>query len=141
MPKYAVISVGKDNTYGHPHDEVLSRLRDAGIKTFRTDLQGDIICTSDGKTVTFKPTRNADANVFNPPSGNQSSGNTQSNPDVSKDENANETSYVLNTNSKKFHYPSCSSAKDISASNKKEVNSTRDALIKQGYSPCGRCKP
>lgn len=53
MPQYAVISVGKDNSYGHPHDEVLSRLRDADVTVLRTDERGDIICESDGKTVTF----------------------------------------------------------------------------------------
>lgn len=52
-PTYAVISVGADNNYGHPTDEVLSRLRDADVTLYRTDLQGDILCTSDGKTVTF----------------------------------------------------------------------------------------
>ncbi len=143
MPEYAVISVGKDNTYGHPHDEVLSRLKDAGVKTFRTDLQGDIICTSDGKTVTFKPSKNANINVFNPPSNDQS--NT-SKPDESKEpsqseDNGKETKYILNTNSKKFHYPDCSSAKTISDKNKKEFTGTREELIKQGYEPCGRCDP
>lgn len=54
QPKYAVISVGADNSYGHPHDAVTSRLRDADVEVYRTDLQGDIICTSDGKTVTFR---------------------------------------------------------------------------------------
>ena len=63
-PEYAVISVGKGNTYGHPTTEVLSRLRDAEVTTFRTDLQGDIICVSDGKTVTFTVTRNVNADVF-----------------------------------------------------------------------------
>lgn len=60
MPKYAVISVGKDNSYGHPHENTLSRLRDAGVIVYRTDMQGDIICTSDGKTVSFAAERNAD---------------------------------------------------------------------------------
>lgn len=49
--------------------------------------------------------------------------------------------YVLNTNSKKFHYPSCSSADDIKASNRKDVVATREELIEQGYDPCGRCHP
>lgn len=53
-PKYAVISVGAGNDYGHPHDSVTSRLRDADVTVYRTDRDGDIICTSDGKTVTFK---------------------------------------------------------------------------------------
>ena len=54
MPRYAVISVGKDNSYGHPDEKVLSRLRDADVTVFRTDEAGDVICTSDGKTVTFQ---------------------------------------------------------------------------------------
>lgn len=54
MPKYAVISVEKDNEYGHPTDNTLSRLRDANVQVLRTDLHGTIICHSDGKTVTFE---------------------------------------------------------------------------------------
>lgn len=53
MPKYAVISVGKNNTYGHPSEDVLSRLQDADTEVYRTDIHGDIICTSDGQTLTF----------------------------------------------------------------------------------------
>jgi competence protein ComEC len=54
MPQYAVISVGVENTYNHPEDVILSRLRDADVKTFRTDLDGDLYCTSDGRKVTFQ---------------------------------------------------------------------------------------
>lgn len=64
MPEYAVICVGTDNTYGHPTNDTLSRLRDAEVKTFRTDKQGDIICVSDGNTVTFTPSRNADMDMY-----------------------------------------------------------------------------
>lgn len=64
MPEYAVISVGKKNDYGHPHNETLSRLRDAGVTLFRSDLQGDIICTSDGKKVSFTVGRNAGINTY-----------------------------------------------------------------------------
>ncbi|MDO4442499.1 MAG: DNA/RNA non-specific endonuclease [Slackia sp.] len=52
-----------------------------------------------------------------------------------------EANYILNTNSKKFHDPSCPSADDISARNKREYTGTRDALIDEGYEPCGRCNP
>lgn len=52
-PKYAVISVGKDNKYGHPHPETLAKLSEAGVQIFRTDLQGTIVAVSDGKTITF----------------------------------------------------------------------------------------
>lgn len=63
---YAVISVGAGNSYGHPTEAVLSRLRDADVITFRTDLQGHIICTSDGQQVSFTVQRNADANTLEP---------------------------------------------------------------------------
>ena len=49
--------------------------------------------------------------------------------------------YVLNTNTKKFHNPGCSSAKSTKEENKETYKGTREALIKQGYEPCGRCKP
>ena len=55
MPKYAVISVGKGNSYGHPSEIILSRLRDAGAEVFRTDELGSIECISDGTTITFNP--------------------------------------------------------------------------------------
>ncbi len=50
-------------------------------------------------------------------------------------------SYVLNTNSKKFHYPSCSSVGNIASHNREDVHETRDFLISEGYSPCGNCHP
>lgn len=54
MPTYAVISCGRDNSYGHPHAEVLSRLADVGATVYRTDERGTITCRSNGEKVTFK---------------------------------------------------------------------------------------
>ena len=51
------------------------------------------------------------------------------------------TQYTLNTSSKKFHYPSCYSAKKISEKNKGSYTGSRDELIADGYSPCGNCDP
>ena len=51
------------------------------------------------------------------------------------------TEYILNTNTKKFHYPSCSSVKQMKASNKKEYTGSRDDLIAQGYDSCKKCNP
>ena len=51
------------------------------------------------------------------------------------------TEYILNTNTKKFHYPSCSSVKQMKASNNKEYTGSRDDLIAQGYDPCKKCNP
>lgn len=55
--------------------------------------------------------------------------------------NASEKTYVLNENTKKFHTPECSGAKDIKEENKRSFTGSREELIKEGYSPCGRCKP
>lgn len=52
-----------------------------------------------------------------------------------------EITYILNKNTKKFHYPSCSSVREMKESNKKNFTGTRDEAISQGYSPCGRCHP
>lgn len=49
--------------------------------------------------------------------------------------------YILNTNSKKFHYPDCSSVDQMNESNKQEFFGTRDEAIAMGYDPCGRCNP
>lgn len=51
------------------------------------------------------------------------------------------TKYILNTNSKRFHYPACGSAKQISEKNYAESTLSRDELIAQGYKPCGNCDP
>ncbi|WP_319001006.1 ComEC/Rec2 family competence protein [Clostridium estertheticum] len=52
-PKYAVISVGKDNSYGHPHKSTMDKLKAKGVKVYRTDESGTIVATSDGKNITF----------------------------------------------------------------------------------------
>lgn len=54
---------------------------------------------------------------------------------------ASQADYILNTNTKKFHYPTCSSVNDMKEKNKQEFFGTRDETIALGYSPCGRCMP
>lgn len=63
----------------------------------------------------------------------------KSDSEVSHTEQTN--TYVLNTNSKKFHNPDCSSVSKISENNKQVFEGTREELIDDGYSPCGICKP
>lgn len=52
-----------------------------------------------------------------------------------------ESTYILNTSSRKFHKPDCGSVETISPSNKKSYTGTREELINQGYEACGKCKP
>lgn len=121
MPEYAVISCGVNNDYGHPHDEVMSRLADARITIYRTDEQGHIVCTSDGAAVRFETERSVP-------------------PQTPLPEDYCET-FVLNTNSRKFHDPDCGGVDDISERNRQDYYGTRQALLDQGYEPCGRCDP
>ncbi len=60
---------------------------------------------------------------------------------VEEDRKEAEITYVLNKNTKKFHFPSCTSAKKIAAYNKEEVEWNRKECIANGYEPCGNCKP
>ena len=129
-PTYAVISCGKDNSYGHPHSETLAKLSSAGVEVLRTDELGDIYCTSDGTEVTFsygeyhKDSDTSAAEIEEPQQ-----------PDTISE------TYILNTNSRKFHRPDCSSTSQISDANREEYTGTREELIEQGYTPCGYCKP
>ncbi len=133
MPELAVISCGADNPYGHPTESVLSRLRDADVTVYRTDLHGDITVTFDGEawSVTTEksgsePETENDVAGAAGAVGSESSG---------KD-------YVANKNTKKFHFPDCGSVAKMKESNRKYFNDvTREYMIEQGYAPCGNCKP
>ncbi len=136
MPEYAVISVG-ENQYGHPSEQVLSRLRDAGARVLRTDMQGHIVLRSDGRRVTAEVQRNegADTLAVNTPAPTAP-------PKTSPTESeAGEGNYVLNVKTGKFHYPSCPSAAEISEANRREFSGSREELIGMGYEPCKRCRP
>ncbi len=129
-PEYAVISVGKDNPYGHPAEGTLSRLRDADVKVYRTDECGTIICRSDGSSVSFTTEKG--------PKG-------PSSDDRGKGTEAGEipegTTYVLNTNTLVFHYPDCPSVSKMSEKNKLCFSGTREEVLAMHYRPCGVCKP
>ena len=66
----------------------------------------------------------------NETAGNPSSGDT-----------SGQQTYILNTNTHKFHLPDCSGAADIKGKNREEYTGTREELTSQGYEPCGRCHP
>lgn len=144
MPEDAVISVGSDNSYGHPTEAVLSRLNDAGVTVFRTDLNGDIICRSDGSTVTFSVKKNADRVAF--PTGKgiepiKDTENGEKSEISERDEpdSAQEAAFVLNLSSKKYHRPSCEHVDEIKEKNRSDYFGTEQKLIEMGYTACGAC--
>lgn len=130
MPEIAVISVGRDNSYGHPDEAVLSRLSDADAAVYRTDELGDVTVVSDGERLTVTSSRGGGPDEAAPPSSSASS------PALSAPEEAG--AYIGNLNSKKFHVPTCGSLPD---EDNRIYFSTRDAAVSAGYSPCGNCNP
>ncbi len=53
-PKYAVISCGEGNSYGHPNQETLDKLNAMGVTIYRTDLNGTVICRTDGNSYSWE---------------------------------------------------------------------------------------
>ena len=112
--EYAVIQVGTGNSYGHPHELILSRLRDADMTVYRTDLQGHIVCTSDGKAVSFETGRTVA--VTNP----------TEEPET----------FIGNKNSKKFHLDTCSG---LPKEENQVIFESYDDAVEAGYEPCSKC--
>lgn len=121
MPEIAVISVA-EGKYGHPAEAVLSRFRDSDTKVYRTDMQGHIKITSDGKALTVTTNKNQDI---------------ETNPTIPSPP-AQNTSYIGNQNSLKFHYEDCSS---LPKEENRVYFTTREDAVSSGYSPCGKCEP
>jgi competence protein ComEC len=135
-PKYAVISCGLNNSYGHPTNEVLSRLRDADVTLYRTDLQGTIIATTNGYSIHFTTEKNSDIDTIQLPANS-----TQTSQNDNTDTDSSTNSYIINKSSKKFHFPDCSGVQDMKEINKLEYTGSRQELIDKGYTPCGICNP
>ena len=123
------------------------------MKTYRTDLQGTITAVSDGKKVTFQTERNAESNTLDQAGPGQKNETHQKDETGQKNEvvpsagkaaasdSSAEKTYVLNTNTHKFHDPDCSSVSQMKEKNKRIVTESRDQIIADGYEPCGRCHP
>lgn len=130
--KTAVISCGTDNKYGHPHAETMTKLKTMKLTVYRTDLQGTIIATSDGKKITFKTKKSV---------SNTSSAGTQTTVQATKkpsSQNTSSTTYIGNKNSKKFHLPTC---KSLPSAKNRVKFSSRQKAINSGYQPCKNCNP
>jgi competence protein ComEC len=112
-PDYAVISLGKDNTYGHPHREIIEALEGRNIITLRTDILGNIVFKTDGKNIELINDVNLDKSNKN-------------------DENI----YIGNINSKIFHIDNCS---HLPKKANQILLKGKENALKQGYKPHSIC--
>ena len=117
-PEYAVISVGTDNSYGHPHDEIVDRYSDAGVPMFRTDELGTILAVSDGNEITITWE------------------NRHAQPDDVQPAEDFGAGFIGNKNSRKFHAPTCDSLPG--EKNRVEFETYKEA-VEAGYTPCSGC--
>lgn len=147
-PKYAVISVGKGNDYGHPAASTMERLQSMGITVYRTDETGTIICTSDGKNISF----NSNPGLYGAGSGGGGSGSSDNSgnsgsggsnvvivppvspgPGAGTTDNKEVTVYVTKTGSK-YHRDGC-----------RYLNKSKIPIglsdAKKSYGPCSVCNP
>ena len=122
LPEMGIISCGVNNKYGHPHEETLSILRDAGVDVYRTDLQGTITIGSDGQNYTVGTEHFAADSVLNPTDPAASSTAQQA--------------YIGNVNSKKFHLPTCP---NLPAEKNQILFSSYQEAVEAGYTPCSSC--
>lgn len=113
-PKHSIISVGKNNSYNHPDNIIINRLKLYG-EVCRTDLDGTIIVTSDGEHLTI---------------GKQASTIKENAPPQAQDK----TVYITNTG-KMYHVDGCSSL------SKSKISIKLSEAKAKGYSPCSKCKP
>ncbi|MBS4961368.1 MAG: MBL fold metallo-hydrolase [Clostridiales bacterium] len=117
-PKFAIISVGTGNKYGHPCQSTLEKLKNWGTTVYRTDELGSITVTTDGTQYAINSTK---ATVLpEPPSPNDPT-------------SSNETVYITKTG-KSYHRKTCSSLNDS-----KQPITLTDA--KEKYQPCKKCNP
>ncbi|MBZ0312412.1 MBL fold metallo-hydrolase [Clostridium butyricum] len=156
-PKYAVISVGKDNDYGHPNSETLQKFSSRGIEVYRTDESGTVVAESDGSNISFSTAPYADnstgdsagsAGVSNDSDKDNSDSSSSagygqatdtenstasSSDNEGQDNNTGETVWVSKNGSKVYH-------KDKSCSGmKSSVQMTLGEAENKGMRACSKC--
>ena len=132
-PKTAVISCGKYNSYGHPHDETLARLDNAGADIYRTDEVGTVIVTADSEKNISVDKKASEIKENAPPIVVVTPEPQQETNAAASNDNTSQKVYITRTGSK-FHRDGCSYLKS-------RIESTVSEAKAMGLGPCSRCKP
>ena len=157
-PKIAMISVDGNDGSGLPESKVLDALNQRNIDLYRTDCNGDIKLVSDGKSINISTAKKANLDQLLTPGFVPTPEPTPTptlesmptpapeptptpEPVVVEEQKPIEQYYIINTNTGKFHYPTCRSIKRMKDKNKLEFTGTRDDVLARGYSPCMICNP
>lgn len=139
-PRYAVISCGADNEYGHPHTETIRNLDLMGVPYYRTDIYGTIVARTDGSGLLFSSEYGEIENEDILIADTASTEAPTAAPDTAAPDTAVAAAYIGNRNSYVFHLPSCTGVATMSEHNRVTF-STRKAALDAGYHPCGKCNP
>lgn len=146
-PKIAIISVDGNDGSGLPGSKVLDALHQRNIDLYRTDCNGDIKLVSDGKSINISTAKKANLDQllmpgFVPTPEPTPTPTPEPTPEpVVEEQQPIEQHYIINTNTGKFHYPTCRSINRMKEKNKLEFTGTRDDVLARGYSPCMICNP
>lgn len=135
-PKYAVISYETNNDYGHPHSETLEKLN--GITTYKTAVDGNIVFTSDGTTISVETNVPV---LEKQPQQSEVKSNTETStkveniaPPTTNNDDKSVTVYITNTGAK-YHSSGCRYLR------KSKIATTLGEAISSGYTPCSKCSP
>lgn len=134
-PTYAVISLGADNTYGHPSESTMNKLD--GIQIFRTDEQGTIVATSDGKMITWSTNiqTNQAGDVVEQSLVNELENEVENDGPLVETQMSNSEYVHISDMGKKYHRAGCRYLKESDS-----LVSLLEAKEK-GLEPCSVCKP
>ena len=133
--EYGIICVG-DNSYGHPTSAALNRLSSANVSVYRTDLNGNIVFSTNG-AILYLPGGGTDTSGSGSASNNGGSSNGGSSSGGSSSDTSDSQIFIGNTETKVFHLPTCSNLPAVSKQN--TMYNYWWIINIAGYTPCGRC--
>ena len=140
-PAYAVITVGINNSYGHPTNELLSRLDDAGISVYRTDLQGTIVITSNGEEITINTEPSPYQSISNTPEPTPTPAPTPTStpepiPEPTPSSTASPTMVWLSATGSRYHR--INNCGNMNPSRARQVTLE---VARANHDPCRNCNP